>query len=115
MSAACGAGTEKQRGTRVRPGAPADGRPTTPSLRDCLWTPATNAWPVTSVWAHGGASTAAVNHTNLAYVARTFGDKCHELVPNDARAKSMMKGSVTYWYVFPQQSLGFAIMKEKQS
>ena len=73
MSAACGAGTEKQRGTRVRPGAPADGRPTTPSLRDCLWTPATNAWPVTSVWAHGGASTAAVNHTNL---AENYGTLC---------------------------------------
>ena len=73
MSAAGGAGTEKQRGTRVRPGAPADGRPTTPSLRDCLWTPATNAWPVTSVWAHGGASTAAVNHTNL---AENYGTLC---------------------------------------
>ena len=70
MSAACGAGTEKQRGTRVRPGAPADGRPTTPSLRDCLWTP---------VWAHGGQPHTAVparRPSTMAHLAENYGTLC---------------------------------------
>ena len=91
MSAACGAGTEKQRGTRVRPGAPADGRPTTPSLRDCLWTPATNAWPVTSVWAHGGASTAAVNHTNLAEELKEDFDLVSAMAGRNKRARQIVQ------------------------